>query len=182
MNSKFLLITCILTFSTYHYGYAMDNESQKIMDNTCTLPQKAFEPSGLSLNEDEAKCTELTQHLLKFNTDKTEENSDFSALEKAATQALIATSQYINNPALDPNMHQNDTDVTSKRFIAALKIWHLTSIQARAAYMQTPQGLQKLEKYRKEKEEKAALQQLVIKRAVLFGASALSALLFYSSL
>lgn len=178
MNSK-LLLTCILALSTYHHGYAMDIQNKKITDSKYALPPEAFKPSGLTLEQDEAKYVELNNQLTqKFDTMNIHENIDFSGLEKAATQALIATSQYINNPALDPKGHPNDIEMQNRRFIAALQIGTLTSIQLTAAYLQTPEGLQKIEKYKKEQEEKAAYKRFAFKGATVLVCGALGALLF----
>jgi hypothetical protein len=160
----------------------MDNQNKKITDSKYALPPEAFKLSGLTLEEDQAKYVELNKQLIqKFNLENIHENTDFSGLEKAATQALIATIQYINNPALDPKGHPKDIDVRSRRFKAALYIGTLASIQLHATYLQTPEGLQEIEKYKKEQEEKAAFKRFVVKGAAVLVCGALGALLVHAS-
>lgn len=159
MNSKLLLI-CIIALNSHHHGYAMDSHNNATINGNRTapmpVPKEAFQPSGLRLEQDEEICREAEMAVQQFKIHNMYEDTNFSKLENAATQALIANMKYINHPDLDPKTHPKDQTVMYKRFVTNLKIFHLTSVQITAFHLQTPEGLQKIEKYKKDKAEEAA--------------------------
>ena len=194
MNSK-LIAAFVIACTSYQYSSTMEQHTAKNMSQESydallakgNLPPEAYQPSGLTLAQDAAKCDELNQELKKFSTDLTAD-TDYQALEQAATNALIATIQYLNNPALDPNTAQDQEAkdlIMIRRLDPApiINMVKLTSVRIDAAFLQTPEGLQKIAEGKKDEEEKAFRKQLFIQRAALLGAGALcAALLFHNSL
>lgn len=156
MNSKLLLI-CIIALNSHHHGYAMDSHNNATINDNRTapmpVPKEAFQPSGLRLEQDEEICREAEMAVQQFKIHNMYEDTDFSKLENAATHALIANMKYINHPDLDPKTHP---EAIGKRLYILSKIFYLTSVQVTAFHFQTPIGLQKIEKYKKDKAKEAA--------------------------
>ena len=193
MNSK-LTVAFIIACTSYQHSYTMEQQTAKKMSQEThdallaqgDLPPEAYQPSGLTLEQDAAICEAFNEKVRKFNG-TLNVDTDFKALEQAATDALIATMQYLKNPALDPNTAQ-DQDAKNlimlRRLDPApiLNMVKLTSTRIHAAFLQTPEGLQKIAEEKKNEEERAFRKQLLIKRAALLGAGTLcAAVLFHNS-
>jgi hypothetical protein len=187
MNFK-LTVAFIIACTSYQYSHTMDkqlytsqNMNKEVFDALLaktSLPKEVFKPSGLSLEDDIERCNALNKKVQKFNG-TLNADTDFKALEQATTQALVATIQYLNNPALDPNTAQDQnakTAIMIKRLdpTPASNMIRLASLRLKAAYLQTPEGLKIIAQYKEKEEEK----RLLLRRALSAGMGA-GLLLFY---
>ena len=182
MNSK-LIVACFIACTSYQYSSTMEQHTPKKLSQEsydallakANMPEDTFMPSGLTLEDDIARCNTLNKKVQKFTQNqKLSPRTDFKALEQAATDALIATIQYLNNPALDPNTAQDQnakTAIMIKRLdpTALSNMVALTSLRMKAACLQTPEGLERIAQYKKEEEEK---RLLVLRRALSLGLGA----------
>lgn len=138
MNIKHIL-TGIIACTVYHCSSAMDNAVPKPSLATTSVMEDIFRtihaaskiPSGLTLEEDTAKCNTLADAALSVNLH--DNNVDFQALELASQNAIIAMGKRTHNPARPSN---EPTDP---------RVLRCTVRHAYAIYMQAPEAQAKLQ-------------------------------------
>lgn len=168
MNTKLFAIMLIAT--TYHMNWTME------------IPNEAYQASGLTLQDDQKKCDDLTAQVLALQGTGDIEDANVIDLQTTAHNALIAHLQYMHHPDLTPSGNQTPLDIKNKRMSIGFSIMNLMFIHAIAARLATPDGQQEIAVYKKQKAEEAARQQLIFKRGVLLGAGVLCAFLLHNSL
>jgi hypothetical protein len=92
-----------------------------------TILEKAC-ASGLTLEQDSARINQLFDQIPK-NLDIF---SDLNGLDTKITQARVALTQYLHNPALDPELAKSDIKLAAQRFVAVLGLEDLKMRQTKA--------------------------------------------------
>lgn len=169
MNVKHILILT-LTCTVYHCSSAMNPADitpsratlSAMLDKARSIEAASKIPSGLTLEQDTAKCNALANNALSVNLQ--DANVNFKALEKTSEEALIALGKRTHNPAR-PSNESNDP-----------RVLRCTVRHAYAMYMQAPEAQAKLQGEGAQAFRQAAIQKMITTPEATAGAAFFAAL------